>query len=80
VGSYGIQDFAQGQLDVLQGIHAWEAGAEYVSAAEESGGILAASMIAEVVVTELFASKGRGAAGDAIFFEMVAGTERHGDS
>jgi hypothetical protein len=48
-----------------------------VGAADDSGGILAAFVIALVVVTEFLAAKGRGAARDAIYFAMVASTKEH---
>jgi hypothetical protein len=73
----GVQHFCQRQLDILEAFHAWEARTEDVSAAEDSGGILAAFVSVEVEITELLAVKGRGAAGDAIFFEMVTGTVGH---
>ena len=46
-------------------------------AADDSGGILVAFVIALVVVTELLAAKGWGAARDAISFEMVTGRVGH---
>jgi hypothetical protein len=73
----GVQDFCQRQLDILEGFHAWEAGAEDVGATEDSSGILAAFPSTEVEITELLAVKGGGAAGKAIFFEMVTGTVGH---
>ena len=74
MGGEGVQDFAERQLDIVDGFHAWESGTEDVGAADDAGRILAAFVIAVVEITELLATKGGGAAGDAIFFEMVAGT------
>jgi hypothetical protein len=64
-------------LDVRERLHAWKPGAEDVGAANDSVGVLGAFVITPVVVTAILATKGWGVAADAIFVEMVTGTERH---
>ena len=73
----GVHDPVERCLDIGEGFHWWEPGAENISAANDSGSILAAFVIALVEVTELFAAKGGGAAGDAILLEMAAEGNGH---
>jgi len=77
MGGEGTENFAERQLDIGERFHGREAGAEDIGAADDSGGILAAFVIALMEVTELFSAKCGRAAKDAIFFQMVTGTVGH---
>ena len=80
MGGEGTENFAERQLDIGERFHGRKAGAEDIGATDDSGGILAAFVIALVVVTELLAAKGGAAAGDAIYLPMVTSTKRHTSS
>ena len=54
----GVHDLVERRLDVGERFHAREAGAEDVSAADGTGGILEALLIAVVEVTEFFVFEG----------------------
>ena len=73
----GGDDFVERRLDLGDRFHGREAGTEDVGAADGTGGVLAALVIALMEVTEFLAAKSGRAAEDAIFFEMVAGTKGH---
>ena len=77
MGGESTENFAERQLDIVERLHGREAGAKDVGAADDSGGILAAFVIALMEVTELFSAKCGRAAKDAIFFQMVTGTVGH---
>ena len=70
-------DLVERRLDIGERFHGREAGAEDIGAADDSGGILAAFVIALMEVTELFSAKCGRTAKDAIFFQMVTGTVGH---
>ena len=77
MGGEGSPDFGERDLHVGKRVHAREAGAKDVGAADHTGGILGAFVIALMEVTELFSAKCGRAAKDAIFFQMVTGTVGH---
>jgi len=75
IGGEGAENFAERQLDIGERFHRREAGAEDIGAADDSGGILAAFVIALMEETELFSAKCGGAAKDAIYLPMVTATK-----
>ena len=77
MGGECTENFAERHLDIGARFHGREAGAKDVGAANHAGGVLGALVIALMEVTELFSAKCGRAAGDAIFFQMVAGTVGH---
>ena len=77
MGDEGGDDLVERRLDLGDRFHRREAGTEDVGAADGTGGVLAALVIALMEVTEFLAAKCGRAAEDAIFFEMVAGTKGH---
>jgi hypothetical protein len=77
VGGDGVQDFGERRLNVGEGLHAGESGAEDVGATDDAGGEFAALATAVVVEAESLAAKGGRAARDAICFEMIASAEGH---
>ena len=73
----GIQDLGYGGLDVVEGLHAGQAGAKEVGPADESGGVLSALLVAVVEVAESLAVEGGGTAGEAIGLGEVADADGH---
>ena len=53
----GGEYLVERNLNVGERFHAWEPGAEDVGAADDSGGVMAAFVIALMEVTELLAAK-----------------------
>jgi hypothetical protein len=75
----GVHDFGERHLDVGERFHARKAGAEDVGAAEDSGDVLAALLIAVVEVAKALAVKGRRTAGGAVRLGEVADAAGHGN-
>jgi hypothetical protein len=75
---HGGQNLGDGDLHVVEGLHAGEAGAEDVGAAEYSGGILASLLITMMVEAELLAMESGRAARGAVRLGEVADANGHG--
>jgi hypothetical protein len=76
-GGESGEDLVERRLDLGDRFHRREAGTEDVGAADGSGGVLTALVIAVMEVTEFLAAQSGRATEDAIFFEMVASTKGH---
>jgi len=73
----GGHDLVERGFNVVEGLHAGEAGAEDVGATDDAGGMLLTLVIALVVVTELLAEECRGTAKDTIVFAMATSRAGH---
>jgi len=78
MGGECVEVFAERGLDVDEGFHRREAGAEDVRTADGAGCVLATFAIALVVVTEFLAAQGGRAAEGAVRLGEVANAEGHG--